>query len=44
MLLPLIIDSAPAVFELLTGIFGLLAYVPIVGPIFYLLSQIFGTI
>ena len=37
----LILESAPGVFELLSAIFGVLAFVPIVGPIFWLLSQIF---
>ena len=39
--IPTILENAPGVFELLSKIFGVLAFVPIVGPIFALLSQVF---
>ena len=39
--IPLILASAPGVFELLSKIFGALAFVPIVGPFFALFAQMF---
>jgi len=38
--IPLILDSAPGVFDLLSKIFGTLAFVPIVGPFFAFLASV----
>ena len=38
--IPLILDSAPGVFELLSKIFGSLSIVPIVGPFFSMLGLV----
>ena len=42
--IPIILESAPGVFALLGMIFRVLAFVPIVGPIFALLSLVFSAI
>jgi len=39
--IPTILGNAPEVFALLSKIFGVLAFVPIVGPFFALLSLVF---
>ena len=39
--IPTILENAPGVFELLSKIFGTLAIVPIVGPFFAMLAQMF---